>query len=67
MFAASLTDKLTGLERYDINSIGTNNGAKKIGIPGGQNNLRNFTPCFINPNKVTPKKIKPAKQNVTII
>jgi hypothetical protein len=44
MLAASLTDKLTGRERYEIISIGISRGAKNIGTPGGKKIEKNFKP-----------------------
>ena len=35
MFAQSLTDKLIGFDKYEMISIGTMRGARKIGIPDG--------------------------------
>tara|TARA_A100001011_G_scaffold333073_1_gene360616 strand:+ start:422 stop:628 length:207 start_codon:yes stop_codon:yes gene_type:complete len=68
MFAKSLTDKLIGLERYDIISIGTSNKSIGFGTPDGAKNLMNFiNPCLYIANIVTPRKMKKAIENVTII
>jgi len=40
MLANSRTANATTLKTYDINSIGTNNGAKANGAPGGRNKLK---------------------------
>ena len=40
IFAKSLTDRLTGLTKYEIISIGMRRGASTIGIPGGTNKVK---------------------------
>ena len=67
ILAKSLKLRLIGLTRYDITSMGINIGNKAIGTPLGTKNLRKLIPCFARPINVTPKNIKPAKPNVTII
>ena len=44
IFAARRRPNETALERYDINSIKTNNGSKPRGQPAGTNNEKNFKP-----------------------
>ena len=53
MFANNLTDKLTGLLRYEIISITTINGSNIIGTPLGTNSFKYPRPCLINPIIVT--------------
>ena len=68
MLANNLTDKLIGLDRYDIISMGTNNKSMGLGTPLGAKNIRNFTnPCFEIAITVTAKKMKKAIEKVTII
>ena len=67
MFANNLTDKLTGLVKYEITSITTNSGNNAFGTPLGTKKLKNFIPCIINPISVTPKNITIASAKVTIM
>ena len=67
IFAKRRTAKLRGLERYEINSIGTNSGSKNTGNPCGANLPRNFGPCITNPKTVTNRKTNIANVNVAII
>ena len=67
MFANSRTDKLIGLERYDMTSIGISKGNMYQGKPGITKNEKKRNPCFINARIVTPKKTTEAKAKVTII
>jgi hypothetical protein len=46
IFAASLKPKETALDKYEMNSIKTNNGSKPKGQPAGTNNEKNSNPCF---------------------
>ena len=57
MLANNLTDKLTGLLRYEITSITIINGSKTIGTPLGTKSFKYPSPCFIKPIIVTPIKI----------
>ena len=41
ILANSLTDKLIGLIKYEIISIGINNGANAIGTPEGKKYVKN--------------------------
>ena len=45
MFANNLTDKLTGLLKYEIISITVINGNKTVGTPLGTNMLKYLKPC----------------------
>ncbi|MCN0155275.1 hypothetical protein NDQ86_25125 [Salinispora arenicola] len=64
IFAANLNPKETFLDKYEINSIKTNNGNKGKGQPAGTNNEKNFNPCFCNPKNVAPKTIVKLIENV---
>ena len=67
LFANNLTDKLTGLLRYEIISIIVINGSRTAGTPLGTKILRYLSPCFANPIIVTAIKINNANIKVTII
>ena len=67
IFANNLTDKLTGLLKYDIISITVINGNNTVGTPLGTNILKYLKPCLTNPIIVTAMKINKAKIRVTII
>ena len=67
MFANNLTDKLTGLLRYEIISITVIKGNNTAGTPLGTNIFKYLKPCLANPIIVTAIKMKSAKINVTII
>ena len=67
MFANNLTDKLTGLLKYEIISIIVINGSRTTGTPLGTNMLKYLKPCLINPIIVTAIKINKAMINVTIM
>ena len=67
IFANSLIDKLIGLIKYEIISIGINNGAKPIGTPDGKKQVKNLNPCLIKAIKVTPTNIIAANVKVTAI
>ena len=67
IFANNLTDKLTGLLRYEIISIITINGNSTVGTPLGTKSSKYLIPCLTNPITVTPIKTIAAKANVTII
>ena len=57
IFAKSLTDKLTGLLKYEIISIIVINGKSTAGTPLGINIVKYFNPCFKKPIIVTAIKI----------
>ena len=67
MFANNLTDKLTGLLRYEIISMIVINGKSTAGTPLGTNILKYLKPCFIKPIIVTAMNINKAIIKVTII
>ena len=67
MLANSLTDKLIGLERYEITSIGINKGSIYQGRPGITKNEKKCRPCFTKPSIVTPINTTAARAKVTII
>ena len=67
MFANNLTDKLTGLLKYEIISITVINGNSTVGTPLGTKILKYFKPCFVKPIIVTATKINKAIIKVTII
>ena len=67
MFANNLTDKLTGLLKYEIISIIVINGNRTAGTPLGTNILKYLKPCLANPIIVTAIKINKAIIKVTII
>ena len=67
MFAASLTDKLIGLERYENNSINTSNGASIAGVPFGKKKAKKCVPCLISAMVVTAKNMNAANAKVTAI
>ena len=60
ILANSLTDKLTGLLKYEIISITDIIGSKTIGTPLGTNIFKYLKPCIIKPNIVTPMKMNNA-------
>ena len=66
IFANSRTDKLIGLERYEMISIGINNGNMYHGNPGITKKLKNLMPCLTNPKTVTNINTPKAKAKVTI-
>ena len=57
MFANNLTDKLTGLLKYEIISIIVIKGSSIAGTPLGTNILKYLKPCFAKPIIVTAMKI----------
>ena len=68
IFAKSLTDRLTGLDKYEITSIGTSKISIAFGTPLGAKKPRNLTnPCFRIAIKVTKIKMKNDIAKVTII
>ena len=68
IFAKSLTDKLIGLDIYEIISIGTSNNNIGLGTPLGAKKPRNFNnPCLKIAMKVAARNIKNAIAKVTII
>ena len=66
MLAPNLKPNDTGLDKYDINSINTNNGNKPSGQPEGTNNEKNFKECIWKPNIVAPITIVKLIENVKI-
>ena len=67
MFANNLTDKLTGLLKYEIISIIVIKGKSTAGTPLGINILKYLKPCFIKPIIVTAMNMNRAIIKVTII
>ena len=67
IFANNLTDKLTGLLKYEIISITVISGKSTAGTPLGTNILKYLKPCLTNPIIVTAINIKRAIIKVTII
>ena len=67
ILANNLTDKLTGLLKYEIISIIVINGSNNVGTPLGTKSFKYPKPCFIKPMTVTATKIKIANSKVTII
>jgi hypothetical protein len=51
---------------YEINSISANNGTNNIGVPSGENKVKNFKACNTNPIIVTPNQIVELIDNVLI-
>ena len=66
IFAASLNPNDTFLDKYEMNSINTNNGNNAKGHPEGTNNEKNFNPCLWNPKNVAPKTTVKLSENVKI-
>jgi hypothetical protein len=66
IFAASLKPKDTALDKYETNSIKTNNGSKPRGQPAGTKSEKNSNPCFWNPSIVAPKTIVKLIENVNM-
>ena len=54
ILAPNLNPKETFLDKYEINSIKTNNGNKPIGQPDGTKSEKNFNECIWNPKIVAP-------------
>ena len=67
MFANNLTERLTGLLKYEIISIMVIKGNNTIGTPFGTNIDRYLKPCFMNPIIVTAININNAITSVTIM
>ena len=67
MFANNLTDKLTGLLKYEIISITVISGKSTVGTPLGTNILKYLKPCLTNPIIVTAMKIKSGNQITFLI
>tara|TARA_B100000686_G_C16643845_1_gene891656 strand:- start:1023 stop:1226 length:204 start_codon:yes stop_codon:yes gene_type:complete len=66
--AKSLTDRLIGLDKYEINSIGIKSISIGLGTPEGAKNFKNLTiPCFIIAINVTARNIKKAIAKVTMM
>ena len=55
MLAANLKPKETLRDKYEMNSINTNNGNRPKGQPEGTKREKKRRPCFWKPNKVAPK------------
>ena len=66
MFAKSRIDKLTGLNTYEINSIGTSRNANTIEVPGGKNNAKKCIPWILIQTMLIPIKTAKLNANVTI-
>lgn len=66
ILAPNLRPRLTFLDKYEINSINTNNGNKAKGQPAGTNKEKNFNPCFWNPNIVAPNTTVKLRAKVNI-
>lgn len=66
ILAPSLRPSDTGLDKYDINSINTNNGNKPNGQPDGTNNEKNFNECIWKPSIVAPNTIVKLIEKVNI-
>lgn len=66
MFAPNLRPRDTGLDKYEINSINTNNGSRPNGQPDGTNNEKNLRECIWKPNIVAPITIVKLIENVSI-
>ena len=62
--AASLNPKDTFLDKYETNSIRTNNGTNPSGHPEGTNREKNLTPCFCSPRIVAPRTIEKLMEKV---
>ena len=67
ILANNLTDKLTGLLKYEIISIIVIKGKSTAGTPLGTNILKYLNPCLANPIIVTAIKINKAIIKVTMI
>ena len=67
IFANSRTDKLIGLERNEITSIGISKGNIYQGRPGITKKEKKCKRCFTNPRIVVPIKTSKARAKVTII
>ena len=66
ILAPNLRPNETGLDKYEINSIKTNNGSNPKGQPEGTNNEKNFRECIWKPNIVAPITIVKLVENVKI-
>jgi len=64
IFAPNLRPSDTGLDKYEINSINTNNGSNPKGQPDGTNNEKNFNECIWRPKIVAPITIVKLIENV---
>lgn len=64
IFAPNLRPSDTGLDKYEINSIRTNNGSKPNGQPEGTNKEKNFSECIWKPKIVAPITIVKLMENV---
>mgnify|MGYP006140925815 CR=1 FL=1 len=67
ILANNLTERLTGLMQYEINSIIKRSGWSIRGVPEGKNNDKKPNPCLKIPITVTAIKIIIAIKKVTII
>lgn len=66
MLAASLKPNDTFLDKYEINSINTNNGNNPKGQPAGTNREKNSNPCLLNPKIVAPSTTVKLSENASI-
>jgi hypothetical protein len=66
IFANSRIDKLIGLKKKDINSIGTNNNPSTTEVPLGKNNEKNWNLYFKIQITFIPINKKKLKKKVTI-
>jgi hypothetical protein len=66
ILAPNLKPKETLLDKYDINSIKTNNGNSPKGQPDGTNKEKNLSAWIWNPNIVAPITIVKLIENVMI-
>jgi hypothetical protein len=66
IFAANLRPNDTARDKYEINSIKTNNGNKPNGQPDGTKSEKNSNLCFLNPRIVAPSTILKLKEKAKI-
>jgi hypothetical protein len=66
MLAANLRPNDTARDKYEINSIKTNNGNKPNGQPDGTKSEKNSNLCFLNPRIVAPSTILKLKEKAKI-
>ena len=67
MLANRRIDRLTGRDRYEIISIGTINGARNTGAPGGKKYEKKCSPWWASATIVTATITSSAKARVTAI
>jgi len=66
MFAARRKPNDTARDKYETNSIKTNNGNKPKGQPAGTKSEKNSNLCFLNPRIVAPSTILKLKEKAKI-